>query len=443
MKEGFDFKKRRRFILVFSLLIPLVPVFVYYHLHIVYWQKGDVEVKEPEIFQVFYDELQGEARSYYIESPEKDFILNFEVLVPLPQNPEGRYSAKIHKIISQTEEEEIAFLDASLFEWELFYDSFTRNYYLKGPHYNQKLGAGFYRLEIYSDDSQGKYVLKMGHQKRFDIPILKNFWQLPLLKIQFFKTSPLEFFVTPLGIVALAFIGAFFIFLTIIYYLIGTIKDYFKKKKQRTLFLASDWRTMKNEIRDVLQKPSYNVLVAFIWTAAKPFEDMSYVKRDVTIMKDDFGFNVEEIDIDDKDESQLKRILSYHDIIFIEDGDIFYLLEAMKRCNFKKVIKKLLEKGKVYMGTGVGSVVAGKYIETVRWKGEGKVSFLRIRKQKGLGLVPFSLFVHFQPGDEEVIKKRMPWRWQRRKLKIITDKQALFIQGKEIAMMGGGEIVAF
>ena len=68
------------------------------------------------------------------------------------------------------------------------------------------------------------------------------------------------------------------------------------------------------------------------------------------------GFNVEEIDIEGKTEAEVMKLLELKDIIFVEGGNTFYLLKAMRECNFEKVIRKLLKEGKVYIG-----VVCRKY----------------------------------------------------------------------------------
>ena len=53
--------------------------------------------------------------------------------------------------------------------------------------------------------------------------------------------------------------------------------------------------------------------------------------------------------------------------------------------------------------------------------------------------MPFDIFVHYQPEYADIIKKKMRWQWQRRKLKILTDDQAILVQGKEVSLIGKGE----
>jgi dipeptidase E len=201
---------------------------------------------------------------------------------------------------------------------------------------------------------------------------------------------------------------------------------------------------MKDDIVKLLQKPAYDVTVAFITTAAKPVENLDYLQEDWRIMRDDLGFNVEEVDIEGKNEAQVMKLLELKDIIFVEGGSTYYLLNAMRKCNFEKVIRKLLKQGKVYIGSSAGSIVAGRTIKTANWLSEeyeNKNTF-GVKNLKGLNLVPFDIFVHYKPENAEIIRQKIKNPEKRAKnLKILTDGQAILVQGKEVDLIGEGEAV--
>ncbi|MDP3882950.1 MAG: Type 1 glutamine amidotransferase-like domain-containing protein [Candidatus Staskawiczbacteria bacterium] len=417
-----------------------------YQTSIVYFQGGDVKIENPEIAKQFYDELKGEPRNYFISS-DKDFLLYVNLLVPEFANKKGRYSANIFFTDNGTEEL-VAFLDGENFAWQEIYDELQRDYFLKGPEFSQQVKPGNYRIEVFSNaqvadepGNQGKYVLAVGKKETYDAKsVLNIFWHFPLLKIQFFQTNPLQFFLTPFGIALVAVIGAVMILLAIFYYFVGAISEAMKHKKAKTLLLTSAGMQMKEEIIKLLQKPAYDITVAFITTAAKPEADLDYVKNDWTIMKEELGFNVEEVDIEGKTQAQVMKLLQLKDIIFVEGGNTFYLLKAMRKCNFEKIIRKLLKLGKVYIGVSAGSIVAGRTIKTAGWK-NGDKNTVGLVSLKGLNLVPFDIFVHFQPEHADLIMKKMRWKWQRRKLKILTDEQAILVQGKDVMLIGKGNKV--
>jgi len=406
---------------------------------IVYSQSGDIQINNPEISQAFYDELKGKPRDYFINS-SRDFELYINLLVPEEANRNGRYSANIFSV-KDNGSEQIVSLDGNSFDWKEFYEEFGRDYYLKGPEFKQQVPAGKYKIEVYSKDNQGEYVLAVGQKESYDVQsILNIYWQLPLLKVAFFKTSVLQFFLTPFGIAGIGVIGAILILLALINYLVGLIKKIIKHNQAKTLLLTSAGMQMKDDIIKLLQKPAYDVIVAFITTAAKPEENLDYLQNDWSIMKE-MGFNVEEVDIEGKKEAEVMRLLELKDIIFVEGGNTFYLLKAMRACNFEKVIRKLLKQGKVYIGVSAGSMVAGRTIQTAGWKDPDK-NIVGLKNLKGLNLVPFDIFVHYQPEHAEIIKQKISDpRKRARNLRILTDDQAILVQGKEIDLIGEGDAV--
>jgi peptidase E len=428
-----------KYILFFLVLCLFIfPVNVLAHQpRIVYLQSGEAQIQNPELSQAFYDELKGQPRNYLINS-EKDFKLYINLLTPAHANPTGKYSAKVY-----FKDQEVAFLDGENLKWEQFYEEFGRDYYYKGPEFTKDLPAGNYKITVYAQENLGKYVIAVGKTESYDLRALLNvYWQLPFLKVTFFKTSVLQFFLTPFGIGLVVLIGVLLIIWAVINYIIGVIKTVIKNNQAKTLLLSSGgMEQIKDEILQLLQKPAYDVNVGFINTAYKYKlqEDPNYLNSDLQIMREEIRFNVEEIDIEGKNEQQLLEILRIKDIIFVAGGNAFYLLDAMRKCNFEKIIRKLLKQGIVYIGVSAGSMVAGKSIDVASWKDTSK-NIIGLKNLKGLGLVPFDIFVHYQPEYAEMIKQKISNPKKRAKdLRILIDGQAILVQGKEINLIGDGE----
>jgi peptidase E len=422
--------------------------------NVIYLQKGDISITNPEISRAFYDELKGRPRDYYIYfpaqgGPASGWELYLNLLVPDPANRDGRYSADVFDSTGQ----KIYSLDGSSGapsgSWQPYYEPFGRDYYLKGPELDKNVPAGKYKIEVYSADPStgsgqanlGKYVLAIGKVESFDIQsVLNIYWQLPLLKLTFFKTSLLQFFLTPFGIGLIGAVGGLLILLALIGYFVALVKEIIKHNEAKTLLLTSAGMQMRDEIIKLLQKPAYDVTVGFITTAYKYKleENPDYVNRDLQIMTE-MGFNIEEIDIEGKKEAQVLKLLELKDITFVEGGNTFYLLKAMRECNFERVIRKVLKQGKVYIGVSAGSIVAGRTIKTAGWKDADK-NIVHLKNLKGLNLVPFDIFVHYTPEHAEIIKQEIPNAKKRAKnLRILTNDQALLVQGKEIDLIGQGE----
>jgi dipeptidase E len=229
------------------------------------------------------------------------------------------------------------------------------------------------------------------------------------------------------------------VLLLLSYFVIVDIKKRREEEKAKTLLLTSSGLDMRTEILKLLQKPPYNTSVAVITTAAKPEENQEYLRKDLAIMRD-IGFNIEEIDIEGKKEADLFKMLELKDLIFVEGGNTFYLLKAMRACNFKKVIMKLLKKGIVYIGVSAGSIVAGRTIQTADNFGTGNRNRFGIKNIKGLGLVHFDILPHYDSTKDETIKQKIKSpRKRKRFLKILSDGQALLVQGKDLYYLGKGE----
>lgn len=403
---------------------------------IIYNQSADVQVKDAQISQAFYDELGGNPRNYLVNS-ETDFNLYLNLLVPSYSNPNGKYSAKVF-LVKEGVDEEISFIDGQTdFVWQEFYEPFGRDYYYKGPEFEKKLSAGSYKITVFNYENKGKYVLTIGKEEKFSLmETLNVYWVLPVLKLEFFKTSVLEFFLTPFGLVAIGLVVLLLLIVAFIIF-VGFVNASVRSVKPKMLLLTSSGMSgTKEEILSVLPKPADKVRVAHIITASRVEEDASYVDKDRELMKES-GFNVEDITLEGKNRNQLMKILEVMDIIYVQGGNTFYLLKQMRRSGFDKIIRKLLKKGIVYIGVSAGSIVAGKTIETASWKTDkDKFGLISL---KGLNLIKQNIFVHYKPEHLEIIKQKS--KRIKRKLRILTDEQALFVFGEKTTLVGEGEAI--
>ena len=429
---------------------------------IIYNQNGDIKITNPEVSQAFFDELKDKPRSFLISS-KTDFNFYINILIPEFANPRGRYSANVY-LLKNNKKENIAKIDGSNdSSWQEFYDNFSRDYYLKGPELEKKLPAGDYSVEIFSFDNKGKYILMFGKTETF--PLAQNiksylnlsfdkaqiaewtgiFYILPMLKINFFKTSPFELIFSPFGIIAVIILGLFILFLVFLSYLGTIINKIMKWKPKMMLLTSSGMAGSKQDIMAILPKPADDIRVAHIITASKPEDNKFYVEEDERLMKE-AGFNVEQFDIEGKNETQLMHMLLGFDIVYVQGGNTFYLLKQMRACNFKKVMTKLFREGVIYIGVSAGSIVMGKNIETAKLLGDVTTSNWQYPKEKfglinfaGLNFVPFNIFAHYTSEFTEIIKKQK--NSFKKKLKILTDEQAIFVLGNKITFVGEGEVV--
>ncbi len=435
--EIFSFGRIVSFFVSF-LALTSSQIFSVYDINLIYNKGGDINIQNPVLMQAYYDELGGAPRNYVIESSD-GFDLNLKLAVPASTNSAGRYSFKI-LAVEGDDKAQIDFVDGQTqFVWEKAYDPSTRDYYLDGPEYSKNLPAGKYEIQIFSYENRGKYVLTAGSERKFAWGnLLETYLLVPELKANFFETPAIEFLFTPFGIV-LVFFGAILLLIVSLIILINAIAFKFSEKKPEIILLTSAGMAgSKEEIMRVLRKPSYNIKIGHIITASKPEEDKSYVEIDRQLMHE-AGFNVEDIDIEGKNKSQLMQILSSVDIIYVQGGNTFFLLKQMRASGFDKIIKKLLKMGIVYAGVSAGSIVAGKSVKTALWLGDK--NGVKIKNLSGLGLVPFNIFPHYTKDCDETIKKEQKKSWQ--KIMIISDTQCLLVQDGKTALLGTGEKVVY
>lgn len=205
----------------------------------------------------------------------------------------------------------------------------------------------------------------------------------------------------------------------------------------RTLLLTSAGMNVKEEILRILPKLASQTNVAHIITASKAEKDTSYMRKDKQKMLK-AGFTVEDIDLAKKGKEELKELLSDKDIIYVQGGNTFYLLEHVKKSGFDSLVRELIDDGKIYIGVSAGSYIACPTIEMATWK-HGDRNIVDLKDLSALNLVPFLLSVHYHPKEKEILKKAMTTSAYA--VKIITDDQAILIQDDAIALVGKGEEV--
>jgi len=160
----------------------------------------------------------------------------------------------------------------------------------------------------------------------------------------------------------------------------------------KTLLLLSSGSTITTLPPPLIAKPMSRVTIAWVTTASKGTDDTAYLARDKKRMTA-AHWNFEEIDIEGKSYDALKKLLTNKDVIFVEGGNTFYLLKAIRETGFDKIVKKLTENNVVYVGSSAGAVVAGPDIWPIRFIDDP--SKAKLKSFKGLNLVGFVPLPHF------------------------------------------------
>lgn len=132
--------------------------------------------------------------------------------------------------------------------------------------------------------------------------------------------------------------------------------------------------------------------VAFISTAADPYKDKSFVENDRNKLIE-MGLEIIDYDIKKKNASQLLSDLNDFNVIFVSGGNTFYLLEKIRESGFDKIIKKLLSKRIIYIGSSAGSIVVGPSLEPIKSLDDPSIA-KKLKSFEGLGIVDFVVLPH-------------------------------------------------
>lgn len=171
-------------------------------------------------------------------------------------------------------------------------------------------------------------------------------------------------------------------------------KRYNRFVTKRKLYLASSIdRTAESIAKDIGKNPKKLKLV-FIPTAAEVEPgnlDWMYADRKGLV---DAGFNVFNYTITGRKHKDLERDLKEADIVHVNGGNSFYFIIQARKSGFGKWVKKAVDKGKIYIGSSAGSMVASPDIGIAKSIETGMYA-KKLRSHKAFGLVDFITLPHW------------------------------------------------
>ncbi len=202
------------------------------------------------------------------------------------------------------------------------------------------------------------------------------------------------------------------------------------------ILLASNGHFAINQIKKLIKKPADQIKIVWVTTASKGgVLSEEYLQRHKKQMTE-LGFDFTRLDIESKNFKELKRILQDKDVLFIEGGNTFYLLKAVKQTKFDQLIKEFIDNGGLYVGSSAGTYIMCPTIEMGDWKHPERPKF-GLTDLTALHYVPFLLFAHYEPEHEELIKQKLPGL--KYSLRILQDEQGILIKNDKTEFIGQGE----
>ena len=205
----------------------------------------------------------------------------------------------------------------------------------------------------------------------------------------------------------------------------------------QTLLLLSHGKVLFHNLPEILGRSLTGAKVIHVTTAANgALTDMSPYWQTVHNAFDSYGCLVEDLDIKGREYQELKTILATADIVFVNGGNTFYLLEAVRESGFDRVVKELLPLGLIYMGASAGAYIACPTIEAATWKSnKNRVGLTDLSAMK---LVPFLLSVHYIPEFRELLEEKI--KCTDYPIRVLTDDQAILVKDGQEEFIGSGEV---
>lgn len=200
----------------------------------------------------------------------------------------------------------------------------------------------------------------------------------------------------------------------------------------KTLFLTSSVSGVAHDLPRHFPKGTKGLRLAFIYTAEEVEEgDKTWLKDDRQSLVD-AGFIVSDYTVTGKTKKDVTSDLTKADVLYFSGGNAAYLLQQMQKCNGIEIVRELvIQKGKTYIGTSSGSILAGPDISPFNQFENLKLA-PDLKGFIGLNLVNFVVFPHWGSEDfrEKYLKNRLEYAYKESQfpLVVLTDTQYVYVK---------------
>lgn len=206
----------------------------------------------------------------------------------------------------------------------------------------------------------------------------------------------------------------------------------------KQLFLTSSVHAVAHDIAQKVDFSKGKRLV-FIDTAAEVEEGDKQWLRDDRQALVTAGFEVSDYTITGKTAQQLRADLTPYDFLYLSGGNTLFLLQEAQRSGFIPLIQELVEqKGKTYIGTSAGSIIAGPDIYPTH-RLENEKAAPDVKGYEGFGLVNFCIFPHWGSAyfKDLYLNRRLEHSYSDASvpLVILTDTQYVHVSDDQLAII--------
>lgn len=199
------------------------------------------------------------------------------------------------------------------------------------------------------------------------------------------------------------------------------------------LFLSSIFANVVHVFAKTFRLTPAECQVAFIANASDPYPSHPWTDIDRNALVRT-GFNVLDIDLRVTRGKELQAKLQHCDILFVAGGNVSYLLGIARTSGLLECARRMVEQGKMYVGSSAGSILAGPSVEPYynsdRQELETLGHSITLTNFEGMKLVKIVVMPHYNkpPFREEFEKDIVPTFKNKFELVSLTDDQAIAVK---------------
>lgn len=178
------------------------------------------------------------------------------------------------------------------------------------------------------------------------------------------------------------------------------------------LFLTSQINSVVSSVATKIdpqvQQPAVYITTSFSYK--QTVQDWQ-VRHRASLIK--AGFQLTDYDITDKSEQEIATDLANYSIMYVEGGNVAYLLQQAQRNNFGSYVKQRIEMGMIYIASSAGSVIMGPDIAANGRPGKTPADY-GLTETTGFSIVNFVIMPHWgaQEKKEAYFKHKIPQAYQ-------------------------------
>lgn len=205
------------------------------------------------------------------------------------------------------------------------------------------------------------------------------------------------------------------------------------------LFLSSFFSDVAGSFETFAQESLQGKVITFIPTASVTEKVTFYVESGRKALKK-MGLIIDEVDISKEDPDKAKATLQRNPYIYISGGNVFFLLQELKRTGIDAILLEEIQKGKCYIGESAGSVILSPDIEYAQHMDNPKDA-PNLSNYESIGAVDFYTVPHYGNFPfKKAAQKIMDLYGGSLALRPINNSQYIEVIGKEIQIREGAKL---